>query len=431
MARSPIRFTEAGYGEVTSSSFYRRPGDGPHRRAERRPGAMMEPMGEGFGLPEDAFADVPLLREIQRVLLSSPGPVNWELARQVGIASSSWGTEDPNPSDQDQQELEGAVRMAELAVADLTGMDPPPEVTRVRAVRRGEWVEANIGGLRGLFEPGAEQMARALAKTRPEETAGDPRGTQVFEAMFDRMAPLLMGAQIGMVLGYLGQRVLGQYELPLPRGDRPGLLFVVPNIVRFEQEWSLAEDEFRAWVALHETTHAFDLGRPWVRDHFLGLVREAAEGMEFDLEGLQERLEGLDLSDPSRLSEALGGDLLTGSLTEEQRLLLRRIQAFMAAAEGHADHVMGRVGRDRLRSFDRIDEAMRRRHEGRSQEERAAERLLGVDMKLEQYRLGRGFCDTVAELTDERTLARMWDAPDALPSMPELEEPRLWLARMA
>jgi uncharacterized protein (DUF2342 family) len=74
---------------------------------------------------------------------------------------------------------------------------------------------------------------------------------------------------------------------------------------------------------------------------------------------------------------------------------------------------------------------MRRRHEGRSTEERAVERLLGIDLKLEQYRLGRGFCERVAELTDERTLARMWEGSDALPSMPELEEPTLWLARMA
>jgi uncharacterized protein (DUF2342 family) len=103
----------------------------------------------------------------------------------------------------------------------------------------------------------------------------------------------------------------------------------------------------------------------------------------------------------------------------------------MAGAEGHADHVMAMLGRARLRSFDRIDEAMRRRHEGRSEEERAAERMLGVDMKLEQYRLGRSFCDRVVELTDERTLARMWESAEALPSMPELEEPRLWLARMA
>ena len=39
--------------------------------------------------------------------------------------------------------------------------------------------------------------------------------------------------------------------------------------------------------------------------------------------------------------------------------------------------------------------------------------------------------DGFVELTDEATLARMWDSAEALPSMPELEEPRLWLARSA
>jgi uncharacterized protein (DUF2342 family) len=52
-------------------------------------------------------------------------------------------------------------------------------------------------------------------------------------------------------------------------------------------------------------------------------------------------------------------------------------------------------------------------------------------MKREQYRLGAQFCTKVAELTDESTLARMWESSEALPSMPELEEPSLWLARMA
>jgi putative hydrolase len=391
----------------------------------------MKEMPEGFGLPEDAFADVPLLREIQRVLLSGSGPINWELARQVGIASATWGQEDQPATEEQRAELEGAVRMAELAVADLTGMDPPAEVARVRAVRRAEWVEANVRGLRGLFEPSAERMARALATARREEAGEVSEGAGMLETVLGQMTPLLMGAQVGGVLGYLGQRVLGQYELPLPRAEQPELLFVVPNIARFEAEWSLPPDQFRAWVAMHETAHAFQLGRSWVRGHFLGLVTEIAEAMEFDLGALQDRLEGLDLSDPQKLTEALGGDLLTGALTEEQRLLLRRVQAFMAAAEGHADHVMAVLGRDRLPAFSRIDEAVRRRHEGRSEEERAVERLLGIDMKLEQYRVGRGFCDRVAELTDERTLARMWEAPEALPSMPELEEPTLWLARTA
>src|SRR5919109_3917680 len=339
MARSPTRLTPAC--DAGGGGAPRHPSRGDSRR-RWDDGDMTEP-----SIPEDAFADVPLLREIQRVLLPGSGPVNGELARQVGIASATWGRDDARPSDEDQRGLEGAVRMAGLTVADRTGRAPPREVTAVRAVRRAEWVEANVRGLRGLFEPTAERMARALQVAQGEEQPELAEGNQMFEAMLERMTPLLMGAQVGAVLGALGQRVLGQYELPLPRADQPALLFVVPNIAEFEREWSLPSDEFMAWVAMHETTHAFDLGQPWVREHFLGLVAEVAGALEFDISAIQDRLEGLDLSDPQRLSGALGGDLLTGGLTDEQRLLLRRVQAFMAAAEGHADHVMAgpRTGR--------------------------------------------------------------------------------------
>jgi putative hydrolase len=385
------------------------------------------------GWNPEAFADTPLFREIQRVLLSSTGPVNWELARQIGIATATGGGQDPSPPTDVQRGFEEAVRVAELTVSDLTGMTPPSDVTRVRAVRRAEWVEANVQGLRGLFEPAAERMARVLSEARREETGDIPAEAQMLGALMDQMAPLLMGAQVGVVLGTLGQRVLGQYEVPLPRGGEPSLLFVVPNIEAFERDWSLPPVEFREWVAFHETTHAFQLGRPWVRDHFLGLLKELTDGMEIDLRALESRLEGLDLSDPQRLTEALGDpeEFLGASLTEEQKLLLARVQAFMAAAEGHASHVMEVAGRRILSEYERIEEAMRRQHEERSREQRAVERLLGIDLKLEQYRLGRAFCDTVVDLTDEATLARMWDGPEALPSMPELEEPRLWLARSA
>lgn len=414
----------------------RNPAKQSGRRADvrNRAGAMIGTVSDnpfGSALPDDAMGDVPLLREIQRVLLSGSGPVNWELARQIGIASGALGREDVPPTEEDRRGLEGAVRLSELAVAELTGMDPPPEVTTVQALGRAEWIEANVRGLRGLFEPGAERLGRALNEARHAETAEADVAPQIFEALLDRMAPLLAGAQVGMVLGHLAQRVLGQYELPLPRAEQQALVFVIPNIVAFERDWSLPPDQFRAWVALHETTHAFGLGRPWVRDHFLALVREMAASMEFDLAGLQARLEGLDLSDPQKLTDALGGELLTGSLDDEQRLLLRRVQAFMSAAEGHAGHVMDVLGSKMLPEFVRIEEAMKRRHEERSQEEQAVERLLGIDVTLEQYRLGRTFCDRVAEETDDRVLARMWDSAEALPSMPELEEPTLWLSRIA
>jgi uncharacterized protein (DUF2342 family) len=115
-------------------------------------------------------------------------------------------------------------------------------------------------------------------------------------------------------------------------------------------------------------------------------------------------------------------------LDDEQRLKLARIQAFMAAAEGYGDHVTREVGRELLGTYPRIAEAMRRHREG-EETDPVFERLLGIDVRREHFAQGQAFCDTVVELTDEATLARMWESADAMPSLPEIQEPRLWLAR--
>jgi len=385
-----------------------------------------------FGAPPgDIWNDVPLFREIQRVLMSSSGPVNWELARQVGIASASLGTEDPAPSDEDRRAFEDAVRVAELQVAGFTGLEAPSDIPKVEAVRRGQWVQANIEGLRALLEPAATKIGDAIATAQREAM---PEQAQAGVAqLLGQLSPLLLGAQVGTVLGTLAQQVLGQYDIAVPRPDGAGaLLFVVPNIARFEKDWSLDPTEFRTWIAIHEVTHRFEFARPWALKRFRELIDDFTSTLTLDLDELQQRLASLDPSNPEGMQEMLAGqeNLFGAVMDDEQRLKLARIQAFMTAAEGYGDHVMHALGAQMLPSYARIDEAMRRYRET-EQVDPVFERLLGIEVKREQYRLGRAFCDTVVELTDETTLARMWDSAEALPSMPELEEPRLWLARSA
>ena len=385
-----------------------------------------------FGAPPgDIWNDVPLFREIQRVLMSSSGPVNWELARQVGIASASLGTEDPAPSDEDRRGFEDAVRVAELQVAGFTGLEAPSDIPKVEAVRRGQWVQANIEGLRALLEPAATKIGDAIATAQREAM---PEQAQAGVAqLLGQLSPLLLGAQVGTVLGTLAQQVLGQYDIAVPRPDGAGsLLFVVPNIARIEKDWSLDPTEFRTWIAIHEVTHRFEFARPWALKRFRELIDDFTSTLTLDLDELQLRLASLDPSNPEGMQEMLAGqeNLFGAVMDDEQRLKLGRIQAFMTAAEGYGDHVMHALGAQMLPSYARIDEAMRRYRET-EQVDPVFERLLGIEVKREQYRLGRAFCDTVVELTDETTLARMWDSAEALPSMPELEEPRLWLARSA
>jgi putative hydrolase len=395
-----------------------------------------DPFGSAMG---DMGADAPLFRELQRVLSSSSGPVNWELARQVGIATAAGAPGDVAPTDAERAQLVDAVRMAELSVADLTALPMPSDLVDVKAVRPAQWVEANVRGLRELLDPVASRLAAAMDGLTEGEDTGDAGAmealgamgpqAEMFKQLMGAFAPLLMGAQVGTVLGSLAQRVFGQYDLAVPRQD-PGLLFVVPNIAAFERDWSLSPQEFRASVAIHEVAHRFEFAPAWVRPHFVGLIRDLAEHAEVDLPALQQRLQGIDPSDPEAMQSAMEGvgNIFGESHDSEQRLRISRLQAFIATAEGYADHVTRTVGSRLLPSFERIEEALKRHREGRGSEG-ALERLLGVAVTPEQYGLGEEFCRLVAEASDEPTLARLWGSASSMPSMPELEEPSLWLSR--
>jgi putative hydrolase len=388
--------------------------------------------------PFDQLRDAPLFQELQRILFSSSGPVNWELARQIAVATAASAGDDTEPSAADQHAFEEAARVAELHVQSFTGLEPPSDVAIVRALRRAEWIQANVEGLRPVVEPAAEKLGAAVAEAQrqaiPEEdpSMAGPMAEMAGQMgqMMAQLSPLLLGAQVGSVLGFLAQHVLGQYDIAVPRAGHGTVLFVGPNVAAFQRDWSLDEMEFRTWVALHEVTHRFEFSRPWALPRFRELLDDFLSTIRIDVEGLQRRLEMLDPQDPEGMQRMLEGEeaLFGTVLDDEQRIKLARIQAFMASAEGYADHVMHGLGKTLLKTYGQIEEAMRRYRESENADP-VFERLLGIEMKREQYAVGRRFCDIVAEQSDEQTLAKMWDSADALPSLPELEEPTLWLAR--
>jgi putative hydrolase len=390
----------------------------------------MDAMSGGFGFPfgdPEAFKDAPLFKELQRVMSASSGPVNWELARQVGVANAVEAGPDPEPSEDDVQVLEEAVRVAELQVGRFTGLAAPADVAQVRAVRRAEWVNANAESLKALLEPAASRLTDAIERSTRDQLP--PEMAQI-SGFLSQLSPLLLGTQVGQVLGMLAQRVMGQYDIAVPRSGPGQLQFVVPNLAAFERDWSLDPREFRTFVALHEVTHRFEFAQPWARERFQNLLDDYLSTLKLDVEGMRSRLSTLDPADPDAFREFAGSDegLFWAELDDEQRLKLGRIQAFMTAAEGYGDHVMQALGAEVLGTYPRIEEAMKRYREG-ERGDPVFERLLGVDMKRELYERGRAFCDTVVEQTDESTLATMWESADAMPSLPELDEPRLWLAR--
>ncbi len=103
----------------------------------------------------------------------------------------------------------------------------------------------------------------------------------------------------------------------------------------------------------------------------------------------------------------------------------------MSLIEGHAEHTMDAVGEAVLPSLPRMRAAMNRRRSQKGLPWRVLERLLGLELKMRQYEIGRRFCDAVVADGGPDSLARAWRGPEALPSNAELEQPSLWIARMA
>jgi uncharacterized protein (DUF2342 family) len=75
-----------------------------------------------------------------------------------------------------------------------------------------------------------------------------------------------------------------------------------------------------------------------------------------------------------------------------------------------------------------IAEALRRRGDAGILEP-VFSQLLGIPFEPAVLEQARAFCDTVVARTDEQVLASMWSSADAMPSMPEIREPTLWLSR--
>jgi uncharacterized protein (DUF2342 family) len=53
-----------------------------------------------------------------------------------------------------------------------------------------------------------------------------------------------------------------------------------------------------------------------------------------------------------------------------------------------------------------------------------------MERKLRQYTLGKAFCDSVVDAAGIEGLNTVWRAPEALPTLAELEQPESWLARV-
>jgi coenzyme F420 biosynthesis associated uncharacterized protein len=315
------------------------------------------------------------------------------------------------------------VARSEQLIGEYTGRELPWHLEDVRVLDRQEWVTANVENFQILFQPIEDLYSKMLNEK--------PFGIH----MIGGLNQMMLSGQMGLLLGYMAQRVLGQYDLsllgrePLTTGK---LYFVEPNIATLERRLKLPGDEFRMWIALHETTHAYEFeSHPWLREYMNNMLATYFESLSHDLLGIKNDRNPLR-SIVTRIGTNLSRTKFAVELVmnPEQRRLFRQLQALMCLIEGFSNHVMDAVGRTQLKGYDTMKERFESRAQQKSPSERFFTRLTGLDVKLEQYRAGEHFVNTAVAMRGLGFVSRVWESPLNLPTLSEIYAPEDWVSRM-
>lgn len=350
------------------------------------------------------------------------GMIDWERARSTALNMNRGQTLTAVERDRLDQYYGDLVDRCVPIVSDYTESLLPASDQRTFAFDRVDWINANLDGFKRMFAPIEE-----MDTSRP--------GANVATRLWGGLNQSVLSYEVGLLLGYLARRVLGQYDLALLGREPVGagkLYYVEPNIRFLEQTLKLPKDDFRMWLALHETTHAFEFeAHPWVRMHFNTLLETYMEFMKQDVEYLKQGFRGLKtIAGRARIKRNADSSWLEAVMTEEQRSLFQQMQAMMCVIEGYSNHVMNAVGKRLLPDYDLISKRFEERQKQRTPAEQLFARLTGLDVKMEQYRAGERFIDEVVKERGHDMARRVWEAPEYLPTMEEIRHPRKWIARV-
>ena len=350
-------------------------------------------------------------------LFQSPGPVNWKVAREVTKSLAG----DPEPVEpkvaEEYQELASA---AQLRLSDGLNLPTPP-IGELQPTDRATWAAENQQAFRILIEPLADKLGGI----------GDEAESGQMTNLLQPLGPALLGVQAGTMVGFMSHRVLGQFDVGIPAMDHDRPYLVVPNVEDFAAMNGIESHQVRLWATLHEMAFHAEMEVEWLRGHFVSLMTDFYETVQFDIAGLMDKLGSLD--DPARLEEMLGEGSEQGHFLlrgEPDPGALEQIQAFTAFLEGYGDHAVAIAGGPILDELDRLAEAYTRRRAEPNEAEQFLQQLAGLDLQRHRARDGYEFCREVSRRWGSDALDRVWEDPQHLPILGELTDPVGWAARI-
>ena len=345
------------------------------------------------------------------------GLIDWGLASRLGRRMAGEGESPLDPTQVATTSADALAKALAYTTLEPTGPVPPVEI-----VSRDEWIDSNLAELMKLMTPTEERLASEVDLPGP------------FGPIARKGLGAAAGAEAGAVVGYASQRVLGQYQVSLrPEPGDPRMLLVGANLAEAAGKLGVDAGAFLHWVLIHEQTHSIQFGSvPWLREYLAGLVSELLDAATggIDLGAVISRAKDLVTPDPrAGFRRILDGELTRIFASEDQAQVMDRMSAVMAVVEGYAEHVMdaASIAQPELET---MRERMDARRAQRTSLADTIARFLGLGAKLRQYQLGKRWCDAVVAEAGIAGLDRVWESPETIPSLAELDDANAWIKRV-
>ena len=345
-------------------------------------------------------------------------PIDWDLARRVAVrASRREPYTAPRWRDGLAEDFADCTQRAEELVAAYTGLRSLSGPARGRVTDRVGWIDANLASFQRLLRPLAAKLG----------TGSD--------GMLAPITRRVAGAELGVMLGWMSTRVLGQYDLLIIEDDKPEdqdiVYYVAPNVLSLENKYAFDPAQFRLWLALHEVTHRAQFtGVDWMRPHFIGLVESVLDSVEPDPKRIAAAARRVVEARRRGEDPLAAGGLMALFASEAQVETLDELAGLMSLLEGHGDVIMDRAGEGLVPSAPRFGRVMRRRRQSVRGFAKVFQRLIGLDAKIKQYAEGEHFIESVEEVGGAALLDRVWEGPENVPGLAEIRNPHDWVSRM-
>lgn len=401
----------------------------PEQPTGAKPPTLLETVFGAIDRAARRLSDyTPLGRGIRNAARSrGDGLISWPNVREIAVGALELQRRKPSAITRETVEAyQGMLRDAEGQVQEYTGLQAQGMPRTVEVFTQADWIDANIVSFEFLFDPISERYVKMIEDLEEERGARGAAGAK-------RVARAVLSVQVGMIMGYLARNVLGQFDLSLPEPERGGRLYVVEtNVERVQRELGLEPLEFRRWITLHEVTHSFEFHcNAWLRDYLAGSMRQYLDTIDWQGMSRPDFWKKLRARRAEMPADALkAGGLINIIATPEQRAVLSRLQAVMSVLEGYSNHVMDAVGERLLPSYRTMKSRFERRRESKSGAERLFQRLIGISLKMQQYKIGEAFVNAVVAQEGLAFLNLVWEKPENMPTLQEVSNPQAWINRV-